>query len=346
MFADFSPIGFVSCSNDSMVKIWTYDGDMISELAGHSGYVFAVHTLPNNIIASGSDDRTVKLWKNFECVQTIDFPSTVWDIKSNTAGDLISACEDYKIYVFSRDPSKAATGTELTAFEVDLKAVNTAEKVDLGNLPSVDQISQYKGKKDGEIKIFKTATGGEAYTWNASNQKWDKFGDVQMPAAPPKEIKYYEGDRLFEAGEYDHIFDVEIGDGVMRKLPFNNGGNYDEAANKFCIRENFGKANIESIIKFLKTNSLPYATRDTTSRKEESKSKAAPELKSLPMRKFLFFDQVKAEEPKKKILEFNEELKSIEEKEMLAFNKLFAVIGDKKNYSTSQIYKQEWDVFK
>jgi hypothetical protein len=33
----------------------------------------------------------------------------------------------------------------------------------------------------------------------------------------------YPGDEYFPADEYDHIFDVELGDGIMRKLPFNNG---------------------------------------------------------------------------------------------------------------------------
>lgn len=52
---------------------------------------------------------------------------------------------------------------------------------------------------------------------------------------------------MFPAGEYDHVFDVELGDNVMRKLPFNNGGNAIQAAEKFCVRENLGRANIEQI---------------------------------------------------------------------------------------------------
>jgi len=42
---------------------------------------------------------------------------------------------------------------------------------------------------------------------------------------------------LFEAGEYDHIFDVDLGDNIMRKLPFDNGTNPLVAADKFVIRE-------------------------------------------------------------------------------------------------------------
>ena len=57
--------------------------------------------------------------------------------------------------------------------------------------------------------------------------------------------KHYPGDALFKAGEYDHIFDVELGDGIMRKLPFNNGANSLEAADKFISRERLGRANVE-----------------------------------------------------------------------------------------------------
>jgi phospholipase A-2-activating protein len=60
---------------------------------------------------------------------------------------------------------------------------------------------------------------------------------------------------MFEAGEYDHIFDVELGDNVMRKLPFNNGDNQIAAAEKFCAREQLGRANVEQIRQFVTQNS-------------------------------------------------------------------------------------------
>lgn len=60
--------------------------------------------------------------------------------------------------------------------------------------------------------------------------------------------KHYGGDPLFPAAEYDHIFDVELGDDIMRKLPFNNGSNMLEAADKFLARENISRNNIEQIV--------------------------------------------------------------------------------------------------
>lgn len=57
--------------------------------------------------------------------------------------------------------------------------------------------------------------------------------------------KPYAGDALFKAGDYDHVFDVELGDGIMRRLPFNNGANAYEAADKFMAREGLSRANVE-----------------------------------------------------------------------------------------------------
>lgn len=47
------------------------------------------------------------------------------------------------------------------------------------------------------------------------------------------------------------MFDVELGDGIMRKLPFNNGASRAEASEKFCARESLGRANVEQINGFL-----------------------------------------------------------------------------------------------
>lgn len=94
--------------------------------------------------------------------------------------------------------------------------------------------------------------------WTASENKWNEIGEVVDPTSGASQsagdtmgvasTKMYAGDALFAAGEYDHVFDVELGDDIMRKLPFNNGSNYLEAADKFIARENLSRVNIEQIV--------------------------------------------------------------------------------------------------
>ena len=123
------------------------------------------------------------------------------------------------------------------------------------------------------------------------------------PAAPASSTKIYEGDNYFKQGEYDHILLIEIGDGIERKLPFNNGANKDDAANRFCLREGISKAHVEQIKQFIGANSLPYETRP----KQEEVKEQNP-LKEVPIRHMALFEDTKnAKKAVEKILEYNED---------------------------------------
>ena len=102
--------------------------------------------------------------------------------------------------------------------------------------------------KEGEIKVFKNGGQAEAYCWKDS--KWEKIGDVISPPGG-NTSKHYPGDQYFETGEYDHIFDVDLGDGVMRKLPYDDGGNSLIAAEKFILREGLHRGNCEQVRLFI-----------------------------------------------------------------------------------------------
>jgi len=165
--------------------------------------------------------------------------------------------------------------------------------------------------------VFKDKGVAKAYMWQQEQNKWEEIGEVvtgnedgSSNMGAVSTTKNYPGDPLFKAGEYDHVFDVELGDGVMRKLPFNNGANCLEAADKFCAREMMGKANIEQIIQFLRQNALSYKTRDfdgTDALKKvaESSKKQRPAI--VPHRQHLFFEAINVSGPKKKIQEFADE---------------------------------------
>ena len=49
--------------------------------------------------------------------------------------------------------------------------------------------------------------------------------------------KTYLGDRFFAPGDYDYIFDVEDDSDIQKSIPFNEGDNPMEAAEKYCARE-------------------------------------------------------------------------------------------------------------
>lgn len=90
-------------------------------MKGHNGFVFTCTILANGDIASGGDDKTVKIWRDGACIQTINHPGTVWNVRSNKHGDLVSACEDYKIRTFTKISKFAANAQEVAEYEEELK---------------------------------------------------------------------------------------------------------------------------------------------------------------------------------------------------------------------------------
>lgn len=64
-------VGFASISNDEIVKVWTMDGNLLMQMEGHGGFIFAMDVLETGEIVTGGDDCTVKIWHDGQCKQTI-----------------------------------------------------------------------------------------------------------------------------------------------------------------------------------------------------------------------------------------------------------------------------------
>jgi phospholipase A-2-activating protein len=75
--------GFITCSNDETIKIWTLDGEMIQTLLGHKGFIFSVIAPEFGKYISGSDDKTIKLWDSGAELSTLEVGATVWAVAFN-----------------------------------------------------------------------------------------------------------------------------------------------------------------------------------------------------------------------------------------------------------------------
>ena len=89
--------------------------------------MFALTTLESGEIVSGSDDRTVRIWRDHKCAQVINHPRTIWSVTQNHLGDLITGSEDYKIRTFTRDPTRAATGQSAKDYQNECVAQEMGE---------------------------------------------------------------------------------------------------------------------------------------------------------------------------------------------------------------------------
>jgi phospholipase A-2-activating protein len=208
------------------------------------------------------------------------------------------------VRTFTRNGTRLADEEEIQSLknESELSAASGAElddKTILG-FPTLDKLATTRGKKEGEIRIFREGMKAKAYAWQKG--KWELMGDVQGQQHAKKK---YEGDKYFPAGEYDYVFDVQDESGIHRRLPFNDGDNALTSAEKFLVREGMSLGYKEQIIQFIMKNSRSKGKIGTAPAKPKTVKK-----KLTPIRERKFYRKMNLEGLQGKLIEFNAALQA------------------------------------
>lgn len=343
---------FLSCSNDESIKLWTLQGDLLQHFKGHESYVFSVKSLSLGKYVSASDDRTVKIWsQDGQCGQTIEHPNTVWNLAIDPeTEDIITACADGGVRIFTKDPTRIAPEEELKEFVASAEAAKAQinpgmSQAELEKLPRVDLQAKFPGKNDGEIRLFRNGPQAEAFVWKAQQNTWEKIGDV----ISGNQKKIYEGDKYFDAGEYDYVFDVDIENSLPSKLPYNEGDNSLVAAEKFLAREGLNKGHIDQITSFIRKNTKGIHKGDPGKTVKMVEKIQKEGYKYFPTSEYLRFEGMNMQGLLKKTMENNELLRekqsklAMTEKEAKYFNNILEILNNTKMYHSSQLTGFELD---
>lgn len=141
----------------------------------------------------------------------------------------------------------------------------------------------------------------KAYMWK--DGKWEYVGEVMAQAATEK--SHYHGDKFFPKGEYDYVFDVDVGDDAPKaKLPYNEGDNSLVVAEKFLTREGMNLGFKDQIIDFIRKNSRGGAKAATGGKSAQPQAPIQPKS-CFPMRQAVFFQDMNMEGLSKKLEEFH-----------------------------------------
>ncbi|CAM6084680.1 unnamed protein product [Calypogeia fissa] len=368
-------VGILSASHDGSVRLWAITGEQLLEMVGHTAIVYSVAAHSSGLVASGSEDRFAKIWKGGECVQSIEHPGCVWDVKFLPNGDLVTACSDGVARVWTQDPKQYAASEELESYEALLRAHLLETKkvggVKVGDLPGLEALQQ-PGTKDGQTKIIREGDSGVAYSWNKNEFKWDKIGEVVD--GPDDSVQK----KTLNGVAYDYVFDVDIGDGEpTRKLPYNKGQNPYDVADQWLLSEELPLVYRQQVVEFILQNtgqqqqsipqfdptfSDPYTGSNAYVPGQQQFS-VAPQanasidsklhtLKHLPKKGSLLFDTAQYDGIFKKLLEFNEVLAvdeanqqlALSEGELMRLQAILTTLKDTSHYHASTFAEVDFNI--
>ncbi|KAK1301231.1 hypothetical protein QJS10_CPB13g00110 [Acorus calamus] len=328
-------LGVLSASHDSSIRLWALTGQVLMEMVGHTSIVYCVDAHASGLIASGSEDCSLKLWKDGVCIQSIDHPGCVWDVKFLINGDIITACSDGTVRIWTTSTDRIAEPLEYESYASELSLYKSNRKsvggIKLADLPGLEAL-QHPGNHDGQTKVIREGDNGVAYSWNSRDKIWDKIGEV---VEGPEDSKVH---AVLDGVKYDYVFDVDIGDGEpIRKLPYNLSDNPYTTADKWLLKEDLPLTYREQVVEFILQNSgqrnisVDHSFRDPYTGSSayvpgepsiQSSVSTQPIFKHIPKRGMLFFDSAQYDGILKKIGEYNNALASDLESKHLSLTEL------------------------
>ncbi|KAJ4435996.1 hypothetical protein ANN_18620, partial [Periplaneta americana] len=253
---------FLSCANDATIRHWNAStGTCLSTFYGHSNYIYSISVFPgagvNNFVTSG-EDRTVRIWQNGECLQSLTLPAqSVWSVTYLKNGDIVTGSSDGIVRVFSADPSRQADPALQQQFSEEVSNTSVAAQQEIGgvkisDLPGKEALYE-PGRTDGQTKLIRDGTKVYCYNWSAANNEWVKVGDVLGASGGTQSTS---GKQLYNGKEYDYVFSVDIEDGKPPlKLPYNTDEDPWFAAQKFIHDNNLSQLFLDQVANFIVNNS-------------------------------------------------------------------------------------------
>jgi phospholipase A-2-activating protein len=177
---------FASASNDGIIRLWTINGKQLGELHGHESFIYSLASTASGEIVSSGEDRTLRVWKGNECIQTITHPAiSVWGVAVCAEnGDIVSGASDRIVRVFTRSPERVADVETTKQFEDSVKDSSIPQQqlgeVNKEKLPGPEFLTQKAGTKEGQVQMIRELDGSvTAHTWSVG--KFLKLFEQFMP---------------------------------------------------------------------------------------------------------------------------------------------------------------------
>ncbi|KAG0717763.1 Phospholipase A-2-activating protein [Chionoecetes opilio] len=248
---------FLSCSNDATVIRWSISGELLATHYGHSNFIYGVSMVTQDgDFVTGGEDRTLRVWgPDGECAQTIHMPAqSVWAVASLPNSDIVCGTSDGVCRIFTREEGRQADAEDIKEFEESV-AKSTMAVGDLGGIKKSElpgkEVLFAPGKRDGQTVMVREGEKINCYSWSSASQQWSAVGEVVGGAGGSASTS---GKILYEGKEYDYVFDVELDQGSILKLPYNVCEDPYFAAQRFIHQHELPQDFLDRVANFVIEN--------------------------------------------------------------------------------------------
>ncbi|XP_010724458.2 phospholipase A-2-activating protein [Meleagris gallopavo] len=247
--AILSEMEFLSCSNDASVRRWRISGECLHVYYGHTNYIYSVSAFPhcNDFVTTG-EDRSLRIWKQGECTQTIRLPAqSVWCCCVLDNDDIVVGASDGIIRVFTKSLERTASAEEIQAFENELSQASIDPKTgDLGDINADDLPGKEHLKDPGKLCTILLS-----YT--------EKFLHSEELSLQLPHLFLF----LF-IQEYDYVFTIDVNEsGPSYKLPYNISDDPWLTAYNFLQKNDLNPMFLDQVAKFIIDNTKGQAPLNT-----------------------------------------------------------------------------------
>ena len=226
------PLGFASAGNDGWVKVWTLEGEEVARVPAHVGsevkfvYGLTVVRDTDELVTCG-EDMQVKVWsRGGQLMQVLKHPGPVRAVKAMDNGDLVTACTDRVVRLWTRDPARYAEGKEREEYDEVIQHLTVAnmQAIDASTLPGEEALT-VPGKKEGQVLVVNVdGKGPTAYQWSDEAATWLEVGSVMGKS----------NKQSVDGVEYDSVTTVFVSETQSVKLGVNRDDDPFEVADRFC----------------------------------------------------------------------------------------------------------------
>ena len=267
-----------TCSNDGRICFWSIDTTNFNVTMRlnfeDSEFIYSLSTFNGgSILASAGETTGVKVFVDGRFNQSLAVPAlSAWCVRILENGDIAVGCSDNRIYIFTQSSEREAPvelialyDAEVSRFKAPPEEVAMEQENDLpeevGGVKVADmpgpEVLDRTGRRDGQTVMVREGNTVSVHSWSQAEGQWKKVGDVvgQPKTKDPSGRGLQGGKVMYEGKEYDHVFHIDIDEGVVLKLPYNNGEEPYEKAQAFIHQHGLPQDYLDQIANFIIKNS-------------------------------------------------------------------------------------------